>query len=173
MNIFELKLWDDEGKMCTFYTVQWSDASKNETDIFFETYENDAELESSMLLLLDFVVNTIGNRHGATEALFNRFEHEVVGLPVKGGVKVEKLYYNFPRFPLRLYALKITEEIVVLFGGGLKDGVTNQESSLNLKWREACLFAKKILEAISLGEILIDETNRCLTNEFGTNEMEL
>ena len=32
MNIFELELWDDEGKKCTFYTVRQEGAEFTETD---------------------------------------------------------------------------------------------------------------------------------------------
>ena len=83
---------------------------------------------------------------------------------------MEATYY-YPNFPLRLYALKITEKIVVLFGGGIKDGTTNQTSSLNLKWTEACQYARRIIDAISTGTILIDDSKRIIVNNTGPGEI--
>jgi hypothetical protein len=41
--------------------------------------------------LLSFVLDSIGEDHGAVNALFNRFENEVVGLPNKGKVTVGEI----------------------------------------------------------------------------------
>lgn len=171
MNIFELKIWDDERRLCTFYTVQWDGAVRNETDKFLAKYENKEGFELSMQELLSFVLIGIGDEQGAVDELFNRNENEVKGLPVQGRIQLGELNYYYPDFPLRLYALKITENIAILFNGGVKDGPTNQTSSLHLQWKEACLFAKKIIEAIKNDEILVDEENRKLTNHLGEDEI--
>ncbi len=171
MNTFELKIWDNEGKSCTFYTVQWQDEEENETDKFFHKYEYDATYRDSVQQLLSFVLFGIGEDNGAVDILFNRFENEVTGLPVQGKIRLGELLYHYPNFPLRLYALKITEQIVVLFNGGIKDGPTNQTSSLHFQWKEACAFAKRIIEAISNEDILIDKRNRKLTNYMGDDEL--
>jgi len=171
MNIFELKLWDDERQLCTFYTVQLDGADENETDKFFIRYENDPEYSLAVQELISFIILSIGERHGAVDELFNRNENEVIGLPVKGKVRLGEFTIHFPDFPLRIYALKITERIVVLFNGGIKDGPTNQTSSLHLKWIEACNFAIRILEALHSNEILVDERHRKLTNHLGGDEI--
>ena len=171
MNIFELKIWDDERKLCTFYTVQWDRATDNETDKFFAKYETIPGFEKITQQLLSFILLSIGDDHGAVDTLFNRFENEVTGLPVHGRVRLGEFTYHYPSFRLRLYALKITEEIVVLFNGGEKDGPTNQISSLNVKWIEACQFATRILEALRTGELLIDMVHRKLTDHKGLEEI--
>ncbi|MBA9078259.1 hypothetical protein [Rufibacter quisquiliarum] len=173
MNIFELKVWDDEGARCTFYTVQQQDDPENETDKFFAKYEEAEGLEEQIGILLSFVLDSIGNDHGALDALFNRNENEVKGLPAQGKVRIGEVMLHFPNFPLRLYALKITDELVVLFNGGVKDGPTNQQSSLYIKWIEACQFAKRIMEALVSKEILVDERNRKLTDGTGGNDLAL
>ena len=61
--------------------------------------------------------------------------------------------------------------IVILFNGGIKDGPTNQTSSLHLEWRAACEFAKRIIEALQDGTIIVDKKNRKLTNYDGSNEI--
>nr|WP_315154067.1 hypothetical protein [uncultured Flavobacterium sp.] len=171
MNIFALEIWDDEGAKCTFYTVRYDDNHLNETDVFFEKYDAVKEYKQANQELLSFIIHAIGDDHGAVDELFNRDENEVKGLPVQGKRTVENITYHFPEFPLRLYALKITHNIVILFNGGIKDGPTNQTSSLHMEWRSACEFAKRIDQAIREGSIIVDEQNRKLTNYDGSDEI--
>jgi hypothetical protein len=163
VNIFALEVWDDEGKKCTFYTVRWEDAADNETDKFFNKYDAVPELKLATQQLLSFVLDSIGDDHGAVDALFNRPENEVTGLPNTGKVKIQQLLFAYPNFPLRLYALRVNnrDDIVVLFNGGIKSAWTNQESKdIHFKWIAACRFAKRIEEALRDSEIIIDEDNR-------------
>ncbi len=165
MNTFALEIWDDEASKCTFYTVRWEDAEESETDKFFNKYDAIAELKRSTQELLSLILDSIGEDYGAVDALFNRFENEVIGLPNKGKVNVSGVFFLYPNFPLRLYALRINnrDDLVVLFNGGVKSGQTNQASKeLNLKWIEACRFAKRIEDALRNGEIVIDEKRRRL-----------
>jgi hypothetical protein len=171
VNIFALEIWDDEGAKCTFYTVRYDDLQTNETDLFFEKYDALPEYKQANQELLSFVVYAIGEDHGAINELFNRNENEVKGLPVQGKVVLDEITYHYPNFPLRLYALKITNNIVILFNGGIKDDQTNQKSSLHLIWRDSCEFAKRILEAIRDGTIIVDKKNRKLTNYDGSDEI--
>jgi hypothetical protein len=156
VNIFCLEFWDDQGKKCTFYRVRKEDAQRNETDKFFDKYYTIPVLTLQAQQLMSFVLNSIGVDHGAIDVLFNRYENEVVGLPNRGKVVLGEVSFLFPNFPLRLYALRINNrpDLVVLFNGGLKTSQTNQQSGdLNLKWREACQFAKRIEEALGAQEI--------------------
>jgi len=163
VNIFALEIWDNEGRKCTFYTVRWEDAKESETDKFFNKYDAIPELKLETQQLLSFILDSIGDDHGAIDALFNRPENEVTGLPNTGKVTIRQILFAYPNFPLRLYALRINNrnDIVVLFNGGIKSAWTNQESKdIHLKWIEACRFAKRIEDALKNGEIIIDETNR-------------
>lgn len=171
VDTFVLEIWDDEGEKCTFYTVKWDGTDNNETDLFFEKYDSISEYKLATQELLSFVVYAIGNVHGAIDELFNRDENEVTGLPTKGKQKIKNNLYYFPNFPLRLYTLKITNNIIILFNGGIKDGPTNQTSSLHLEWRSACRFAKRINDAIREGMIIVDENNRKLKNYDGSEEI--
>lgn len=171
MNTFELKIWDNEAVLCTFYTVQKDGALETETDRFFTKYETNTQYEQAAEELLSFVLLSIGDDHGAVDELFNRYENEVTGLPTQGRIQLGELIYHYADFPLRLYALKINDNIVVLFNGGIKDGPSNQTSSLRLQWIEACQFAKRIIEAINSNEVLIDVKNRQLTSDNGDDEI--
>lgn len=171
VNIFALEIWDDEGAKCTFYTVRYDDLHINETDLFFDKYDAIPEYTKANQELLSFIWYSIGDDHGAADELFNRDENEVKGLPVQGKAVLDEITYHYPNFPLRLYALKITNNIVILFNGGVKDDETNQKSSLHLIWREACEFAKRINEALRDGSIIVDEKNRKLKNYDGSDEI--
>lgn len=163
MNTFALEVWDNEGKKCMFYTVHWEDVKENETDKFFNKYNAIPELKLATQQLLSFVLDSLGDDHGAIDALFNRPENEVIGLPNTGKVTIRQIMFAYPNFPLRLYALRIHNrtDIVVLFNGGVKSAWTNQDSKdLHLKWVEACQFAKRIEDALKNGELIIDENKR-------------
>jgi hypothetical protein len=163
VNIFTLEIWDDEGKKCSFYSVRKEEATENETDKFFNKYDAVPDLKLATQQLVSFVLDSVGDDHGAIDGLFNRPENQVIGLPNTGKVKIRQLLFSYPNFPLRLYALRINnrEDLIVLFNGGIKSASTNQESKdLHLKWIEACQFAKRIEDALREGEIIIDEKKR-------------
>jgi hypothetical protein len=174
VNIFALEVWDDEGRKCSFYTVRWEDSDKNETDRFFDKYDAIPELKIATQQLLSFVLDSVGDDHGAIDALFNRSENEVTGLPNTGRVTVKQIHFAYPNFPLRLYALRINNrnDVVILFNGGIKSAFTNQESKdIHLKWVEACQFAKRIEDTLKDGEIRIDENKRKFISANGDNEI--
>jgi hypothetical protein len=172
VNIFALEVWDDEGSKCTFYSVRWDGATMNETDKFFNKFYAGPKYNTAAQQLMSFVIDSIGEDYGAISPLFNRFENQVTGLPNKGNVQVGEVSFNYPDFPLRLYAIRVMNrsDLVVLFNGGIKSGATNQQSkNLNLKWIEACRFADRIEEAIRNGEIKVDLKNRKISN-FGNKD---
>ena len=176
MNIFALEVWNDEASKCTFYTVRWEDTEKNETDKFFNKYDAITDLKVSNRRLLSFILDSIGEDHGAVDVLFNRFENEVIGLPNKGKAMVSGIAFLYPNFPLRLYALRVNnrKDLVVLFNGGLKSAQTNQESKdLNLKWIEACRFARRIEEALRDNEIIVDVQKRKFLSADGDEDIYL
>jgi hypothetical protein len=171
VDIFALEIWDNEGEACTFYTVRTDESDDCETDMFFEKYDKLPAYKEANRELLSFIIDAIGNDHGAIDELFNRYENQVTGLPVQGKAKINEITYHYPDFPLRLYALKITGNLVVLFNGGVKDGPTNQSSSLNMQWVAACKYADRILEALKDGSVVVDEKRRLLLNYDGSDEI--
>lgn len=174
MNKFVLEVWDNEASKCTFYTLRREDAKQNETDKFFSKYNDLPEFKLSTQVLLSFLLDSIGEDYGAIDALFNRFENQVTGLPNKGKVAIGEIVFLFPDFPLRLYALRLNDrpDMVVLFNGGVKSAQTNQASpNLSLKWREACQFAKRIEEALRNNEIVIDNKKRAILTADGNKDI--
>jgi hypothetical protein len=169
VNSFTLHIWDDERKRCTFYTVTKDGASVSEMEKFLSKYENAPKYEQVLPSLLVFILKSIGDDHGATEDLFNRFENQVIGLPVKGKVYENGELFHFPQFPLRLYALRLCNELVILFNGGVKDDETNQKSDVHMSWVEACQFADRINAGIKEGEIIVNEMIRKIYDEDGND----
>jgi hypothetical protein len=173
MNTFELEIWDDEGDKVIFYTVRWQDAAISETDKFFERLKKTHKKEVRQLLVL--LWDSIGTDHGAMDIFF-RPEDGVTGLPPKGRVTVNEIVFHYPKFPLRLYALRINdrEDLVVLFNGGIKSAHTNEASpDLNMKFLEAKAFGKRIEEALHDKAIIIDEATRTLKSFNDSGEIVL
>lgn len=171
MNTFVLELWDDECARCIFYSVKKENESENETNKFIEEYSKIPKYKDDLQNLLNYVIDIIGEDHGAIDILFNRYENEVTGLPLHGKVTLKEVVHHFPNFPLRLYALRLTEELVILFNGGVKDGPSNQESSLLPQWRESCEMARKIIRDWNEKLIEIDPISGKLVDYNGNYDI--
>ncbi|MBN8857170.1 MAG: hypothetical protein J0H29_02210 [Sphingobacteriales bacterium] len=88
--------------------MRWDESNSNETDKFFAKYNAIPELKIEVQKLLSFVLDSIGDDHGAIDILFNRFEQEVVGLPNKGKVNVKGIVFLYPQFSIK--AICITDK---------------------------------------------------------------
>lgn len=176
MNTFAVEIWYDEASICTFYTVRWvaDDVdTSSETDKFFDTYAmSDQPFEESAFQLFRLITESIGNRYGATDDFFDRAENKAQALPPKPKKWVEEIKELGINFPLRLYCYRITEKIVVLFNGGIKDAHSAQKSkNLSMKFYEAQTFVKKIEEAIQSGMIEQSVDERYLLSFDGTSNI--
>jgi len=173
MNTFVLELWFDEAKRCNFYTVRWEDAAISETDRFFEKYENeDNPYNSHAYELLRLITHSIGNVYGAINDFFDRTEANAQALPPKPKYRIQEIREIGINFPLRLYCLRISDSIVVLFNGGIKDKPTNQESDdIRMKFYDAQLFAQRIIQALHDETIFIESDNRTLKDFQGNTEI--
>ena len=170
MSNFVVELWDDEGTKCTFYSVRWDESEVSETDKFFERYEsNDNEFHVSANELLALILDAIGDKYGAIDDFFDRFENRAQALPPKSKRSLLEIYEIGLYFPLRLYCYRINESIVVLFNGGRKNTQTSQESEASMKFNEAQRFSKAIAEGLQEKMIIISRDKRYLT-DFQNNE---
>lgn len=154
---FALEIWNDEAEKATFYTVRWEDSEYSETDKFLLRMQEDSEIKRPLQELLYLITEVIGNTYGANEAFFNRFENRVTALPPRGKIKISEIELDYRGFPLRLYCLALSEELVILFNGGIKDSQEVQQSTglISAKFYEANEFAKKIQSALTEGIISI------------------
>jgi hypothetical protein len=170
VNTFALEIFDDQGRFCTFYTVQWEGAELSETDKFFEKYENDSTFQLPLQELARFISKKIGDEMGALEDFF-RFENAAQALPPSGTYKVEDVYINYGNFPLRLYCLRISETLVVLFNGGEKTAATAQGGKTSMAFQEANIFARRILDALRNKDIYITTDQRAFRYYDGSDEI--
>lgn len=159
MRSFGLEIWDDEGKRTTFYTVRKDGAEENETDKFFARFEKDPGHVAQIQELVAFILDAIGDRYGAREEYF-RFENAASALPPRPGA-VSKISFRFENYPLRLYCLRLSEKLVILMNGGVKESRSAQASpGLSMKFKEANAFAKAITNALKEGELWISGNER-------------
>jgi hypothetical protein len=162
VNTFVLEIWDDTLAKVTFHTVRWENAELSEMDKFLLKYGNNHIHKDSFQLLIQLIVEVIGNTNGAKNAYFNRQENKAVALPPKGTLEELEISANFP---FRLYCYRINENIVILFNGGLKTSQKVQNSpDLSMKFHEAQSFAKAIEEGFKDCFIKIDEKKRCIVS---------
>jgi len=170
VNTFVLELCDDQGELCSFYTVRWEDSERSETDKFFMKYENDINLQRPLQELAQFIAKKVGTEKGALMDFF-RFENEAHALPPSGTFKVGDLSINYGNFPLRLYCLRISESLVILFNGGEKTSKTAQEGKTSMVFQEANIFAKRILHAMIQKDIYITTDQRSFRLYDGSEEI--
>jgi hypothetical protein len=170
---FELIIWNDETELVTFYSPKMDGSKHSEMDKFLLRIEAIPDMLSPLQELLELIIETIGNTYGAKDAFFNRFENRVTALPPKGHIKISELELDYRDFPLRLYCLALSEEVVILFNGGIKDAQTAQESSgvLSMKLYEANEFARRILVAKNTG--MLNVNGRVITDFKGSREIYL
>jgi len=170
VNSFVLELFDDEGAACTFYTVRWEGAGLSEADKFFKKFKDDVLLRRPLQELAKFLTVVIGDEYGALKPFF-RFENMAQALPPSGGYQVGAVSIDFDRFPLRLYCLRLSDELVILFNGAEKTGRSAQEGKTGMAFAEANQFAARILKAICHREIWITDDGRSFNSEDGSNEI--
>lgn len=173
MSSFALEIWEDDTEKVTFYTVKLDGAEFSETDRFFMRMRGIQEMRTPLQELAKLIVEVIGNEHGAHDAFFNRFENRATALPPKGKIKITELELDYADFPLRLFCLRLSEQVVVLFNGGIKDSATTQGSTdvISTKLYEANEYAKKIFAALNQEMIYID--GHSILNFDGSHEIYL
>jgi hypothetical protein len=173
VNTFAIEKWFDEGRLCSFYTVRWEDCKESETDRFFINHEGkEKRYNTEAYELLRLITHSIADIYGATDDFFDRYKNKAQALPPKPKYRIPEIQELGIHFPLRLYCFRISESIVVLFNGGVKDHATDQDSKdLSFKFIEAQQFAKRISEALQDGTIVPDYNNRTLIDFQGNYEI--
>lgn len=167
MNIFTLKIFDDEARRCTFYTVTKDGHELSETEKFFMKFRQ-GEFKRSVQELAKFMEIVIGEVHGAREHFF-RHENDAKALPPSGQYAVGEMNLDYSDFPLRLYCLRISDQLVVLFHGGRKTSENAQEGDTGPAFRDANTFARKIVRTMIDRELRISADGRHFEDENGNS----
>lgn len=102
---------------CTMYTIQFLSDDKSEFEKFVSKFRNDAVLNTDFQTIMRFVEQILAN--GALERYFRpegKMRDSVVALPVL-------------KSKLRLYCLRLTDRILVLGNGDVKNCQTYEEDT--------------------------------------------
>ncbi len=113
MSEVELVLVNDTDK-CTIYTIQFSEESESEYR-FYSKFIKDAQMNQDLLRIVQLLDKIA--EEGALERFFRpegKMRDSVVALPVL-------------RSKLRLYCLRLSDRILILGNGGVKNSRTYQE----------------------------------------------
>ena len=145
----------NETKNCTLYTIQFLSNDESEFVRFYNKFKDDVSFNPDLMRIVGFI-NRIAD-FGALERYFRpegKMNDHVVALPV---VKSK----------LRLYCLRLSDKILILGNGGVKDTKTYQESNeLNGFVLTLQNFDKLIKEGTEKGVISITENKIEIDNTF-------
>lgn len=115
MSEVELLLVENSDK-CTVYTIQFISDDESEFEKFVSKFRMESELNQDFRAIMRFVEQIIEN--GALERYFRRegkMNDSVVALPVL-------------KSKLRLYCLRLSDRILILGNGDIKQSRTYQEN---------------------------------------------
>ncbi len=141
----------------TFYSVKIENEAYSEVEKFILRFREDAvhgeELQNILALL-----KIMGNEKGALSVLF-RDEAMAQALPPERYHAIRQNLVQFIDANLRLFCLRISSNIVILFNGGVKESQKTQDSSdLLTKFRVAQRFCKAINDKIKNRELKVGDT---------------
>lgn len=115
MSELELVLADNSEK-CTMYTIHFLSEEETELENFISRFKDNAKYNADFQSILVFMERIMAN--GALERYFRRegkIKDSVVALPVL-------------KSKLRLYCLRLSDHILVVGNGGVKDTRTYEEN---------------------------------------------
>ena len=148
------ELTELSGRKTRFYTVQFEQKVHTEFEDFLLRHEGREDLEEQLEELIAWL-DEIAERRGALNWLF-RHENKAHALPPKQ--RLEHLEVN----NLRLYCLRLSDHIVILFNGGVKTADVAQNCpDVKPHFVQANRLASAIDESLQSGELrMIDKGTR-------------
>lgn len=148
-----------------YYTAIIEDAVNSEFEDFLARMKVEPEYKDQLGKILQYI-KEIGEKHGAHNAHF-KHERSAEALPPP--------YYIQPgkpnKYGLRLYCIRLSDEIVILLNGGLKTK-NDPEKCPNCRrhFRFANALANKLNEAIRDRDVVLNGKHLDMDDDF---EMEL
>lgn len=136
----------NETDNCTIYTLQFENESETEFECFYNKFKDDAVYNPDLMRIVAFI-NKIA-MDGAFERLFRpegKMSDHVVALPVLTS-------------KLRLYCLRLSDKILILGNGGVKNSRTyNEDDTLRGYVITLQNFEKLLREGQKKGLVTITE----------------
>jgi hypothetical protein len=161
-----VRVFDDEGRCCTFYTVSRLEEGISETDDFILRMRKEPAYLDQLKMLMSLIVDVIGDVTGADDKYFTRIERKATAFPPKNNrslqaelMEVDTDFEGVLLSRLRLYSLKLSDSVVVLFNGGIKltDGAAQDDPNVKVHFRNAQQYAQKITDAIRDGMVEVHD----------------
>jgi len=145
----------NETKHCTLYTIQFLSENDSEFEQFYNKFKDDVEFNPDLMRIVGFIGKIAD--FGALERYFRpegKMNDRVVALPVV-------------QSKLRLYCLRLSDKILILGNGGVKNTKTYEESR-ELSGYVLTLqnFDKLIKEGVKNGTIIVTENKIETDNTF-------
>lgn len=157
----------------TYYTVRKDESEMSETDKFISKYRTNAELRGDLDEIVK-LIEDIGRFRGAKDMYFRRHAGAAVELPPLGKFEIDSVEISYFDNRLRLFCIKISENIVILFNGGEKTSLKTKDSpALVTPFREAQTFAKMILKAQIDKDIIINHEKHSIESANGDYPIEI
>ena len=136
----------DEGNQCTLYSIQFTSEDNSEYERFYHKFIEDAKLNRDLLRIVQILEKIAEG--GAFERLFRpegKMNDSVVALPVLSS-------------KLRLYCLRLSNGILILGNGGVKNSRTyNEDDSLRGYVLNLQKFEELLREGQQKGSVIITE----------------
>jgi hypothetical protein len=171
VNIFALEIFEIY-PLVSYYTVRWENNALSETDKFIEKILYRQTIHKTDLQEILTLIEVIGEERGAKDVYFTRHEDLATALPPTSRLVLRGIEIPFYDNKLRLYCIKINENIVILFNGGVKSSRKVQDSpDLLMAFREAQIFAKRIWQALQSKDIVIDSEAHLLRDAYNNDEI--
>ena len=170
MNIFATIETAIEYKKVTYYTVRFENNDNSEFEKFILKHQTDATIHNEFQDLLS-LIEALGEEIGAKPRYFSRKEKRAEALPPQQSAlsRNERKLIVKQQHNLRLYCMRISDEIVFLFNGGVKTpgSITAQECRVVRKFFDmANKLAGVIEQSIINNEIIPDGMNLEVDDDF-------
>lgn len=144
-------------KMVTYYSLIVDDEEKSLFEKFVDTFNHSDRHED--FVNINRILGEMGNLNGAKPRYF-RSENEAHALPT--------FEVSNPSGVLRLYCTVLSENVVILFNGGIKTTQKAQDCpNVSGHFRSAIEFSKKLNKAMLAKDIIISDEikNRLIISE--------
>ena len=137
----------EQSKVASLYTISFENDNLSEFAKFMTNFKDNARLQRDYQIILLALQKILEN--GALERYFRpegKLNDGVCALPISSG-------------KLRLYCLRLSDKILIIGNGGIKDTKTyNENNELNGYVIDLQKFDTLIKEAVKDGSISIEET---------------
>ena len=124
-NLKILKHRDFDFEKVRFYAVKFEEDDKNQLDQFFSKYEN--KYSESVYYIQKWLAE-IGEKRGATSRYFRTTDNYDYLPPSAKEIKLFDGEIENSKMLLRLYCIVLSEEVVLLVNGGVKESQNTQKS---------------------------------------------